>query len=329
MAEDNFEKIPIIDKGIKEKKDTIFYESLLLKLEKYQKKAVRNLKKKHKSAVKWLNLQGQDLSQIKKNAIKAVATGTVVASLLVTTAAPIIAMSTPNVVYENVEENLNYEQILSKINQLLDRKSNYKLTLQEERALAHLISVYTGVQSAPQIEGHRLKNVFGEIATERHMPIFPGQSLNDHLQDHNQKEAFGWTGMTAHPSAWGYFVNSKQQVSADLIENEKYYFAVQTFLIPNWSSNWQTEKEWFKFRKMLIFNPKTGQSAIGVIADSGPARYTGRQFGGSPEIMDAVGLGKNKKIGDAVLLLIDENQNQVALGPVAAPNDKLALEEGR
>ena len=63
---------------------------------------------------------------------------------------------------------------------------------------------------------------------------------------------------------------------------------------------------------------------MAVIGDSGPSKFTGKTFGGSPEIMEYLQRVDGAQKGKVVILFIEDPDNKVALGPVIT-NDNLAL----
>ncbi len=67
---------------------------------------------------------------------------------------------------------------------------------------------------------------------------------------------------------------------------------------------------------MLVVNPKTGQAVVADIADSGPSEYTGKHLGGSPEVMDELGLATGPRKGAVLYFFIDDPKDQIPLGPV-------------
>jgi len=99
---------------------------------------------------------------------------------------------------------------------------------------------------------------------------------------------------------------------------EKYYAVVQTLYLPTWQKDLKFLREWYKYRKVLIINTKTGTAVVAAIADAGPAAFTGKQFGGSPEVMHLLGLGGGPRRGKVLLLFVDDPQDQIPLGPVKA-----------
>jgi len=68
-------------------------------------------------------------------------------------------------------------------------------------------------------------------------------------------------------------------------------------------------------------NTVNGNAVVGDIADAGPAAWTGKQFGGSPEVMSALG-GKKYTKGKVLIFFIDDPENKVPLGPVDYNNVK-------
>ena len=66
---------------------------------------------------------------------------------------------------------------------------------------------------------------------------------------------------------------------------------------------------------MLIVNTLNGKAVVTALADAGPAAWTGKSFGGSPEVMDYLG-GPRYKKGPVVIFFVDDPNNKVPLGPV-------------
>lgn len=54
-------------------------------------------------------------------------------------------------------------------------------------------------------------------------------------------------------------------------------------------------RDWYKHRKVLIVNTENGNAVVAAIGDSGPAAWTGKQFGGSPEVMEHLGGPRYKR----------------------------------
>lgn len=191
-----------------------------------------------------------------------------------------------------------------------------KLTEIEEKQLADLLSKDFGFRVVPQIAGIRLNRTYGFIGGEQHLYRYPGDALHAHAKSAQDWAMFGPAGIAPGLGAWGYFTQSKAEFTPKIEEMERYYLAVQTFLAPGFAENVKEYRDFFKFRKMLVVNPKTGQSVAAVIGDAGPAEWTGKHLGGSPEVMHELGLATGPRKGAVLFFFIDDSEDLVPLGPV-------------
>jgi len=55
--------------------------------------------------------------------------------------------------------------------------------------------------------------------------------------------------MAPNRGAFGWFTENGQ-LTEKAVQQEKYYFAVQTLYLPDWNTNHKELKPWYKFRKM-------------------------------------------------------------------------------
>ena len=184
------------------------------------------------------------------------------------------------------------------------------LSRQEEKNLEKLFNNFLNINSKATLEGEHLNTTYGLIGAEQHLIRYPGDTLEDHGQGEILQE-----GMAPGLAAWGYFAPSKAQLTKTLENTEKWYAVVQTLYLPDWNSRTAYLRDWYKYRKVLIVNTTNGNAVVAAIADSGPAEFTGKQFGGSPRVMNALG-GINYKKGPVVLFFVDDPDNRVPLGPV-------------
>jgi len=184
-----------------------------------------------------------------------------------------------------------------------------KLDEKQEASVSELIHQQFGVHAYAKLEGIRLNDNYGLIGAEQHLPRYPGDNLSQH-------GSLTSAGMTPGRGAWGYFAWSKNQLTPDLVQKEKYYVAVQTLYLPDYSQRLAYYRDWFKYRKVVVINPVTGRAIVADIADSGPAWWTGKKFGGSPEVMDYLQSKDGKQRGPVIMFFIDDPQNQVPLGPL-------------
>jgi hypothetical protein len=185
-------------------------------------------------------------------------------------------------------------------------EKGFELSNEQESHIKQAIQSYWRINAKVELEGNRLNHAYGKMGAEQHLPRFPGDTATQH-------DAYVSAGITPARGAWGYFANSKATLTPDLVEKEKYYVAVQTLYLPEWNTNWKELKEWYKHRKVIVVNPENGKVIVCVIGDAGPAKYTGKHFGGSPETMHYLDIVDKDRV---VLLFVDDPENAISLGPV-------------
>lgn len=197
-----------------------------------------------------------------------------------------------------------------------------KLTREQEERLTDLFRLYYGISASAELEGKRLNVVYGLIGGEQHLKRYPGDTVREHKNNIDTRPEL--TGMAPGLGGWGYFAPSRQAFDADpsAYEKEKFYIAAQTFLAPGWRENVREMSNWFKHRKVLVVNPLTGQGCVAVIGDAGPGISTKKNFGGSPEVMDAVGYSKGSRKGPVIVYFIDDPSDRIPLGHIN-PGDHL------
>lgn len=183
------------------------------------------------------------------------------------------------------------------------------LSQETEDTFSSLFKRFLKINVKASLEGNHLNTTYGYTGEEQHLARFPGDTIADHDELQN-------IGMAPGLGAWGYFVPSKEELTPHIIDMEKYYIAAQTLYLPNWATRQPYLKDWYKFRKVLVVNPKNGQAAVAVIGDAGPASWTGKQFGCSPELMHHLGLDIGMKKGEIIVFFVDDKENKVKLGPI-------------
>lgn len=189
------------------------------------------------------------------------------------------------------------------------------LTLDEEKDITKTISDEFGFRVTAEINGIRLNRTYGMIGGEQHLYRFPGDNLYKHADTSSDWAMYSDAGIAPHLGAWGYFAPSENQFSTGDKLRERYYIAVPTFLTPGYAENTAKYGNFFKYRKMLVVNPVSGQAIISDIADAGPSEYTGKHLGGSPEVMQALGFAQGPRKG-AVLYFFIEDGDKIPLGPI-------------
>ncbi len=166
------------------------------------------------------------------------------------------------------------------------------LTLEQENKISDLIKRTTGLNAVASLDGNKLNDSYGRMGAEQHLARFPGDSVEN---------------MAPGLGGWGYVSDP---------EVEKYYVAVQTLYLPNWKTDTKRLADWYKFRKVVVVNPKNGKTIIASIADAGPSIWTGKKFGGSPEVMAYLGINYGMQNHPVILFFLDDKDNKVTLGPV-------------
>lgn len=273
----------------------------------------RELHKRHPHAKSFFDKKGLSLSRIREHSAKAIAAGAIAGTLALAPPAHAQAPSLPPPLVETliaagaaIPENPE-EYLKNELQSMLPAKVQ-PLTSDVEKNIGLLIERLTGVKVRGTLEGEHLNTTYGYIGYEQHLPRYPGDTVGQH-------DEFQEAGITPGLGAWGYFSPSKSQMTQDLYQKEKYYAVVQTLYLPDWNTRFKYLRDWYKHRKVVIINTENGKSVVAAIADAGPAAWTGKHFGASPEAMNVIGGQKYRK-GPVIMFFVDDPENKVPLGPV-------------
>ncbi len=297
----------------KERIDTEFFRNKL-KLRNFEVKNSFNQKYPH--VQKFFEDRGLDLARLRQHSAKVVTTGALTGTLLF--APPVLSVNIPPVSqivrgladFEvNPSSTPAQETLIGSLEKVLPQKVG-PLDRSQEKTLEQVFKKTIGVNARASLEGEHLNTTYGYIGAEQHLMRYPGDTMATHPKVTQKDE-----GMAPGRGAWGYFAHSKSELTNQDIENEKWYAVVQTLYLPDWSSRLAYLRDWYKYRKVLIVNTINGNAVVADIADSGPAAFTGKHFGGSPEVMNHLG-GPRYKKGPVVLFFVDDPDNKVPLGPV-------------
>jgi hypothetical protein len=291
-------------------KERIDSEFLRNKLKLKSLEAKRSLFEKYPHVEKFFADKGINLGKIREHSAKIISAGALTGTLLF--APPAIAKNVPAMA--NIVKNLSdfgdvqsgtpqQEILLSSLKQILPQKVG-PMDRTQEKTLEQVFRETIGVNTKATLEGEHLNATYGFIGAEQHLARYPGDSMAVHPKIPQLDE-----GMAPGLGAWGYVPGDK----------EKWYAVVQTLYLPDWAKRQPFLRDWYKYRKVLIVNTMNGNAVVAAIADSGPAAWTGKQFGGSPEVMDYLGGSRYKK-GPVVVFFVDDPKNQVPLGPVEYNN---------
>ncbi|BCX14622.1 MAG: hypothetical protein KatS3mg088_305 [Patescibacteria group bacterium] len=297
----------------KDKIDSEFYRNKL-KLKSFE--VERNLKEKYPDFWSSLSKSGLDLSKIREHSSRILSSSILAGALLFSYPQEKI-QGLPSFVFERTKDQdkdfsgAKLRNILvSNLEAILPKRIR-PLLPQEEALLEKLFSQVMGIKAKATLDSQHLNTTYGLIGIEQHLRRYPGDTLRDHTSDLLVIKE----GMAPGLGAWGYFAPSKEKLTQELIDIEKWYAVVQTLYLPDWNTNQPFLKNWYKYRKVLIVNTQNGRAVVAAIADSGPAAWTGKSFGGSPEVMNYLG-GPSYKKGPVILFFIDESEREVPLGPV-------------
>ncbi len=184
-----------------------------------------------------------------------------------------------------------------------------KLEDDQAKKIEDAIYSSTGLKAKSILEGQQLNHQVGFIGYEQHLRRYPG----DTVYDHDDEQI---AGIAPGLGAWGYFARSQSEFTTQDYLREKWYSVAQTLYLPNWQADFVKLRDWYKYRKILVVNPANGTAVVTDLGDAGPAHWTGKQFGGSPEVMKALNLHLGPRKGLVLFLFLDDPDNQIPLGPV-------------
>jgi hypothetical protein len=304
----------------KERIDTEFLRNKL-KLRNLEVKDSFN--KKYPHVQKFFEDRGISLNKLREHSARVITAGALTGSLFF--ASPVMSNKMPNTT-EIVKSLTNLstdddsgvntiplnQRLLVKIREHLPSQIG-PLNRSQEKNLEKIFLDIIGINTKATLEGEHLNTTYGYIGAEQHLIRYPGDTISNHELTTDDE------GIAPGRGAWGYFARSKEELTKEDIENEKWYAVVQTLYLPDWNSRVAYLRDWYKYRKILIVNTINGNAVVADIADSGPAAFTGKHFGGSPAVMDYLGGSRYKK-GPVVVFFVDDPENRVPLGPVEYNN---------
>ena len=305
-------------------KYSISAEELRHKLKVKHLQVTERLRKSHPHVEKLLREKGLELGKVRQQSAKLIGVGAITGALLFSPG-ELRLLPSPQEIMDKLDLD-NSDNKDQKAKKLLS--DTLKSTLpgrprplarDEEKFLEGIFYNLTGIHARASLEGEHLNTTYGVIGAEQHLRRFPGDNLSSHGDLVYQRE-----GMAPGLGAWGYFAPAKDMLTKDLSETEKWYAVVQTLYLHDWNSRQPYLRNWYKYRKLFIVNTQNGNAVVAAIADSGPAAWTGKHYGGSPEGMHELG-GANYKKGNVVGFFVDDPENRIPLGPVQYNSAKLAL----
>lgn len=282
------------------------YSVLKDKWIKKHKNLQQTIADKHKDSFKWLSENSKQL------AVGSLGSLILLASPLARPALPESAIRVAGEQAQKVNKNIF---LISDLAQVLPQEVR-PLTTEEENKVGEILSRTFGMKVSASVGENRLNRTYGLMGAEQHLARYPGDTMSSHFDDPADAQKYFSSGMAPGLGAWGHFTTSASQMTPEDSEREKYYIAVQTFLSPNFGSKVAEYRDFYRFRKMLAVNPQNGKAMIVVIGDAGPAEWTGKHLGGSPEVMSYLERQDGRARGPVLYYFLDDSDNQIPLGPV-------------
>lgn len=300
----------------KAKKAKLTSEQLRKKLKLKHFEVKNRLSEKHPKVDKFFKEKKLDPGKIRQHSAKIIGAGAIAGSILLTPVADSKSLPTPTELIEKINLKTKagtsselHGLLVGSLKSILPNDPR-PLTRNEEKIIEQLFGDVVGVKVKASLEGEHLNTTYGYIGAEQHLRRYSGDTLLQHGSGDTISE-----GLAPGLGAWGYLAQTREEMTPELEEVERWYAVVQTLYLPDWNTRQPYLKDWYKYRKVLIVDTESGNAVVAAIADSGPAAWTGKHFGGSPEVMDYLGGAKYKK-GAVVIFFVDDSENKVPLGPV-------------
>lgn len=294
-------------------------ESVRNRLKLKSLEAQNSFNEKYPHVQKFFNDRGAEFSKIRHHSAKVITSTALTGAMLLTpTVFSTAAMPTGTEIVKNINEYASGDDVpnIIPLNQVLTRQIKDflpekvgPLSRTQEKNLEKIFSEVVGVDARANLEGEHLNTTYGYIGAEQHLKRYPGDTIGQHSLTPDDE------GIAPGLGGFGYFAKSKSELTQSDIEREKWYAVVQTLYLPDWKTRLRFLVNWYKYRKVLIVNTVNGNAVVADIADAGPAAWTGKHFGGSPEVMNYLGGSRYKK-GPVVVFFVDDPDNKVPLGPV-------------
>ncbi len=285
------------------------FEHLKNKWQDRQQFIQKTLIEKHQESIDWIHKSKQ------------IVAGTMASVMMFTHQAPasLIAQTilpkNHNAVVESSTPKTK-EQLLAELKKVIPEQVE-PLNEEQETKISGMFSEYFRIPVSAKFGEKRLNRSYGLIGAEQHLMRYPGDTMDSHFETAEEAQKFYASGMAPGRGAWGYFTQYRETLTASDIQREKYYIAVPTFMAPGWEDNVGKLYAHFKHRKMLVVNPENGKAIIVVIGDAGPAPWTGKHLGGSPEVMQYLERKDGGARGPVLYFFVNDPEDKISLGPIS------------
>jgi len=273
---------------------------MYLGLAKQAEISEKKLHRRHPHVVKFFTERGITPGRIRQHAARVAASAAIAGAMLFGQPITQQVLSTPAAQIASMSVDQLRNMLINKLHMLLPKKIE-PLTREQEDVIAQEIHAIWGIDARGTLSGEHLNTTYGLMGAEQHLARFPGDSVEN---------------MAPGLGGWGYFAPSQAQMTQDLYEKEKWYVAVQTLYLPDWNERLSYLVKWYKYRKVLVVNVQNGKTVVADVADAGPAKFTGKHFGGSPEVMAYLGLNVHMQKGPVILFFVNDPNGEIPLGPV-------------
>ncbi len=286
-------------------------QNLLKSIARLEKRSnsLRNKLLKNSSAKKFFLKTHLIASDLRARSSQLLAGAGLVGAILTMPAPQSMVLTPPQVQTQPIENKFTVRQkLMTGLQEILPHQPT-KLGPEVAAKVEQIIYETTDVKAKVVLEDQSLNHTLGYIGFEQHLTRFPGDSLAGH--DEIQE-----AGIAPGRGAFGFFARDSGSFTTREYMREKYYCVVQTLYLDNWNQDHRFLKDWYAFRKMIVINPVNGLAVICDIGDAGPAEWTGKQFGGSPETMQYLDLNKGPRKGLVLMLFVDDPDNKIPLGPI-------------
>lgn len=221
---------------------------------------------------------------------------------------PLVNSSNPQLPEQLSGEELT-QIINSNLRDILPLTGDWKLTDdQEKEAIKRIKGIY-GVPITGTVDGNKLLNNYGRMGAEQHLPRYPGDNVYAH-------ERLVDKGITPGLGGWGYWEYDPSKLTKEEVEEEKWYVAVPIIYLPDWHEKVKYYVDWYKYRRVFVVNPANGKAVVADVADAGPSNWTGKHFGGSPEVMEYLGINYGMQNHPVVMFFLDDPNKEIPLGPL-------------
>lgn len=281
-------------------KGTTRTSKLYLGLQKQAEISEKKLHKRHPHVVQFFTDRGIVPGRIRQHAARVAASAAIAGAMLFGQPITQQVMSSPASQIAAMTADQLRSTLTNQLASLLPPNVQ-PLTRDQEDALGKEIHAVWGIDARGTLAGEHLNTTYGLIGAEQHLMRYPDDVVEN---------------MAPGRGAWGYFAPSRDQMTGDLYEKEKWYVAVQTLYLPDWNERLSYLVKWYKYRKVLVINVQNGKTVVADVADAGPANWTGKHFGGSPEVMAYLGLNIHMQKGPVILFFVNDPNNEIPLGPV-------------